>query len=54
MIIRTNSLIPDLSIFNLLMLSIVMIFFVGLVEEIIFRSILQNRLEMVLGRPGVG
>ena len=49
LIIRTNSLIPDLSIFNLLMLSIVMIFFVGLVEEIIFRSILQNRLEMVLG-----
>ena len=26
-----------------------MIFFVGLVEEIIFRSILQNRLEIVLG-----
>ncbi|MHB8100649.1 MAG: CPBP family intramembrane glutamic endopeptidase [Methanosarcina sp.] len=49
LIIRTNSLIPDLSIFNLMMLSIVMIFFVGLVEEIIFRSILQNRLEMMLG-----
>ena len=49
LIIRTNYLIPDLSIFNLLMLSIVMIFFVGLVEEIIFRSILQNRLQMVFG-----
>jgi len=26
-----------------------MVFFVSLVEEIIFRSILQNRLEIVLG-----
>ncbi len=26
-----------------------MIFFVGVVEEIIFRSILQNRLQMLLG-----
>ncbi len=49
LIIRTNSLISDLSTFNLLMLSIVMIFFVGLVEEIIFRSILQNRLQIALG-----
>jgi len=49
LIIRTNGLIPDLSAFNLLMLSIVMIFFVGLVEEIIFRSILQNRLQMMFG-----
>jgi membrane protease YdiL (CAAX protease family) len=49
LIIRTNGLIPDLSTFNLLMLSIVMIFFVGLVEEIIFRSILQNRLQMMFG-----
>jgi hypothetical protein len=49
LIIRTNSLILDLSTFNLLMLSIVMIFFVGLVEEIIFRSILQNRLQIALG-----
>jgi membrane protease YdiL (CAAX protease family) len=49
LIIRTNSLILDLSTFNLLMLSIVMIFFVGLVEEVIFRSILQNRLQIALG-----
>ena len=49
LIIRTNSLISDFSTFNLLMLSIVMIFFVGLVEEIIFRSILQNRLQIALG-----
>jgi len=49
LIIRTNYLIPDLSIFNLLTLSIIMIFFVGVVEEIIFRSVLQNRLQMLLG-----
>lgn len=48
-IIRTNSLIPDLSIINLLTLSVIMIFLVGVVEEIIFRSVLQNRLQMVFG-----
>ena len=42
-------LIGDLSVFSLLMLSIIMIFFVGLVEETIFRSILQNRLETAFG-----
>ncbi len=31
-----------------------MVFLVGLVEEIIFRSILQNRLEMFLGSRGGG
>lgn len=42
-------LIGDLSVFSLLMLSIIMIFFVGLVEETIYRSILQNRLETAFG-----
>jgi uncharacterized protein len=49
LIIRTNNLIPDLSISNILLLSIFMVFFVGLVEEIIFRSVIQNRLQMLLG-----
>jgi membrane protease YdiL (CAAX protease family) len=49
LIIGTNYLIPDLSIFNLLTLGIIMVFFVGIVEEIIFRSVLQNRLQIVLG-----
>jgi membrane protease YdiL (CAAX protease family) len=49
LIIKTNYLISNLSTFNLLMLSIVMIFFVGLVEEIIYRSIIQNRLQITLG-----
>ena len=54
LIIKTNYLISNLSTFNLLMLSIVMIFFVGLVEEIIYRSIIQNRLQITLGnRPGL-
>ncbi|TFH03776.1 MAG: CPBP family intramembrane metalloprotease [Methanosarcina sp.] len=48
-IIETNYLIPDLSIPNLLMLTFIMVFLVGLIEEIIFRSILQTRLEVLLG-----
>lgn len=47
--IRTGYLIPDLSIVNLLKLTFIMVFFVGLVEELIFRSILQTRLEEALG-----
>ena len=46
--IRTGYLIPDLSFTNLLKLTIVMVFFVGLVEELIFRSVLQTRLEEAL------
>ncbi len=49
MIIRPGYLIPDLSIENLLKLTFIMVFFVGLTEELIFRSILQTRLEEVLG-----
>jgi membrane protease YdiL (CAAX protease family) len=46
--IRAGPLIPDLTFENLLKLTIVMVFFVGLIEELIFRSILQNRLEQSL------
>lgn len=46
--IKTGYLIPDLSFMNLLKLTIVMVFFVGLVEELIFRSVLQTRLENAL------
>ena len=46
--IRTGYLIPDLSFESLLKLTIIMVFFVGLVEELIFRSILQTRLEQAL------
>lgn len=47
--IETGYLVPDLSFKNLLLLTIIMVFFVGLVEEVIFRSLLQTRLEQVLG-----
>ncbi|MCQ1535077.1 CPBP family intramembrane metalloprotease [Methanosarcina sp. KYL-1] len=50
--IRTEPLIPDLSIVNLLQLIIVMVFFVALIEELIFRSILQTRLEEFFGSAG--
>jgi len=49
MIIEPGYLIPDLSFFNLLKLSLVMVLFVGLIEELIFRAILQTKLEEVLG-----
>lgn len=53
-IIKPGPLIPDLSLLNLLKLAAVMIFFVGLVEELIFRSVLQTRLERFIGRfPGL-
>lgn len=48
MTIRTGYLIPDLTFENLLKLTIIMVFFVGLVEEVIFRSILQTSLEEAL------
>ena len=46
--IRTGYLIPDLTFENLLKLTFIMVFFVGLVEELTFRSILQTRLEQTL------
>jgi len=48
MTIKTGPLIPDLTFGNLLKLTIVMVFFVGLIEEVIFRSILQTTLEEAL------
>ena len=45
LIVQTRPLIPDLSFFNLLQLTIIMIFIVGLIEELIFRGIIQTRLE---------
>ena len=48
-IIHAGNLIPDLSLWNVLKLSVVMIMFIGLIEELIFRSILQTRLEESMG-----
>jgi membrane protease YdiL (CAAX protease family) len=48
-IIKPGYLIPDLSLWSVLELSIVMLLFIGLVEELIFRSIVQTRLEGTFG-----
>ncbi|MEL4305593.1 CPBP family intramembrane glutamic endopeptidase [Methanococcoides sp. LMO-2] len=50
LIIRPDYLIPDLSLLNLLKLAIVMIFYVGLIEELIFRPILQTKLQEIVGK----
>lgn len=53
-VITPEYLIPDLSFINILGLLIVMVFFVGFIEEMIFRSVLQTRLEDSLGMtPGL-
>jgi CAAX amino terminal protease family. len=52
MIIKPGYLISDLSPLNILKLTVIMVFFVGLIEEVIFRSILQTRLNMIFGERG--
>ncbi|MGB9940843.1 lysostaphin resistance A-like protein [Methanosarcina sp.] len=52
-LIGARELIPDLSSTNLLALIIIMVFVVALVEELIFRAILQTSLERFLG-PAAG
>ena len=47
--IQTGYLIPNLSPLNLLKITVVMVFFVGLVEEVVFRSVLQTRFNMIFG-----
>lgn len=47
--IGARELIPDLSLTNLLIIIIIMVFIVGLIEELIFRSFLQTSLEEFLG-----
>jgi hypothetical protein len=47
--IHAEYLIPDLGIENLLKLSFIMIVFVGLTEELIFRVMLQTKFEAKMG-----
>jgi len=49
LIIRPGNLVPDLSFINMLKLSVIMIF-VGFVEELVFRFLLQSRMEVSFGR----
>lgn len=46
--IQAGYIIPDLTFGNLFKLTLIMVLLVGLVEEVIFRSILQTRLEQAL------
>lgn len=48
-ILRPAALIENIKISNLVLISLVMFVFIGAVEELIFRSILQTRFEKVLG-----
>jgi membrane protease YdiL (CAAX protease family) len=43
------ALIENVQLSNLVKIAIVMFFFIGAIEELIFRSILQTRLEKVIG-----
>ncbi|MDD2613667.1 MAG: type II CAAX endopeptidase family protein [Methanosarcina sp.] len=51
-LVGAREFIPDLSAKNLLILIIIMVFIVGLIEELIFRSVLQTSLEEFLGPAG--
>lgn len=48
-ILNPIPLIDKITFSNIIIISIVMIIFIGLIEELIFRSILQTRIEKVLG-----
>jgi membrane protease YdiL (CAAX protease family) len=51
LVLGPNPLIPDLSLFNLMALALVMIVFVGFGEELVFRGFLQTRIEGHWGAP---
>ena len=52
LLIGSRALIPDLSQVNVLSLILIMVFIVALVEELIFRAVLQTRLAEFLGPAG--
>jgi len=51
-VLHAGSLIPDINLKNILLLSLTMTLFVGVVEEFMFRSALQTVLEQRLGSIG--
>lgn len=48
-IVPVVPLVPNISFYNMVDIVLIMIFCVGLVEELIFRSLIQTRLEGVFG-----
>jgi membrane protease YdiL (CAAX protease family) len=51
-VLKAGSLIPSLDVLSLVALAIVMFLFVGFGEELIFRFILQSRLQRIIGTWG--
>lgn len=51
-IIRPEGLVPELSVFWVLAITVLMVTTVGLVEELLFRGVLQSRFVDYLGRWG--
>jgi membrane protease YdiL (CAAX protease family) len=49
LIAPVGPLVPNMSFYNMVDIALIMIFCVGLVEELVFRSLLQTRLEGVFG-----
>lgn len=48
-IVPVVPLVPNISFYNMVDIVLIMVFCVGLVEELVFRSLLQTRLEGVFG-----
>lgn len=48
-IIRPSALVPEIDLFYLLVLGFIMLFFVGFGEELMFRAILQRRMQTRIG-----
>lgn len=48
--LKTTSIIPDLSFTSIFVLCLVMFVFVGFVEELMFRAIVQTKLEDIFGK----
>jgi len=51
LILQPERLITDYSITSVLTLSIIMYIFIGLTEELVFRSAIQSSLEIEFGKP---
>lgn len=52
LIIQPTALVPEIDLYYMFALALIMIFFVGFGEELMFRAILQRRLQTKLGAFG--
>ncbi|QLH74212.1 MAG: CPBP family intramembrane metalloprotease [Methanomassiliicoccales archaeon] len=51
-VLRPDALVPDMSLASITALLVVMVFFVGFGEELVFRTILQTRAQERMGAVG--